>query len=95
MRAGKLDRVIVIERSTEQIDAAGVVKMVWTPLATLRAEIVTLSIEDKERAFGAATDSTFTFRTHWHNGVSLDDRVSYDGQHYTLQELVEIPRRRG
>ncbi len=95
MKAGKLDREIAIERSTETINAAGVVNQTWTTLANMRAQIVTVKVDDASQAYGSATESTFVFRPRWLDGVTLDDRVSYAGQAYVIKEIVEIQRRRG
>ncbi|TPJ53172.1 head-tail adaptor protein, partial [Mesorhizobium sp. B2-6-7] len=54
MRAGKLDRELVIERATTTIDEYGNTIEAWAPLATMRAQLVTASTEEFQRAYGAS-----------------------------------------
>ena len=95
IRAGKLDRVIVIERATETIDWLGVSRMTWTPLATVRAERIDPSSTDEaNRSHGTSTETTITFRIRFLDGVTVADRIAYEGQHFDIKQLKEIGRRR-
>jgi len=96
MRAGKLDRVITIERATTVIDDAGTPQPSWATIATLRAQIVKQSADEFIRSEGGGTSETaIVFRTRYLEGVRLDDRVTYDGASFDVKELKEIGRRRG
>lgn len=96
MRAGKLDRVITIERATAGAsDSYGVPSSTWATLATLRAQIVQASTEEFVRAFGDSTETAVIFRTRYLDGVTLADRVAYEGAVHNLVEVKEIGRRRG
>jgi SPP1 family predicted phage head-tail adaptor len=96
IRSGKLDRIITIERAAETIDDAGTATLAWTTLATLRAEIVQQSTAEFIRdSAGAESGNTITFRTHYVAGVTVSDRVSYDGVTFDIQETRELGRKRG
>lgn len=95
IEAGKLDRVITIERATNDVDASGVVTQTWATHILCRAQMVNEKIDDVERAYGAATDSTLWFKTRWVADITLEDRVNYGGTLYLIKELQEIQRRRG
>ena len=94
MRAGKLDRTIVIQRISTTIDNYGVPVESWTNFAFLRAELVTRSATEVIGAVGAMTDTSVTFRTRWLAGVSLADRITFDGATYNIKSIIEVGRRR-
>lgn len=94
IRAGKLDRLIQIQRSTETIDAAGVPSPSWSTIATVRAELVDLATEEMIRAYGASTEIAVVFRTWWRDGVGLADRILFDGDAFNIRGVKEIGRRR-
>ncbi len=95
MRAGLLDKTIVIERVSTTLSAAGVPVETWTPLVTLRAQLVQASTEEFIRQFGASTETAIIFRTYFYDGITLADRVSYAGKYHDIKELTELGRRQG
>lgn len=95
MRAGKLDRVIRIDRATYTDDGAGNQIELWAPVATLRAQLIEASTEEFQRAYGASSETATIFRTRFMEGVTLADRVIYDGGEHNLKQIKEIGRRRG
>ncbi|MDQ0347864.1 phage head closure protein [Ancylobacter vacuolatus] len=95
MRAGALDRVIDIQRSTESVNGLGQVVTGWSTIATMRAQKVEASTAEFMRAFGASTETAIVFRIRFLDGVTLADRVSYEGAAFNLIEVKEIGRRKG
>jgi len=95
MRAGKLDRTITIDRVTEEIDNYGNPTSTWTTIATLRAQLIQASTEEFMRDYGASSETAIVFRTRYLGGITLADRVTYDGNAHNLIEIKEIGRRRG
>ncbi|MER9422596.1 phage head closure protein [Mesorhizobium sp. M0317] len=95
MRAGKLDREITIEGVTTAIDEYGNTVDAWMPRATMRAQLVTASTEEFQRAYGASGETAIVFRTRWLDSVTVADRVTYEGAHHNIVETKEIGRRRG
>lgn len=95
MRAGKLDRQITIERSTEALNDHGTSAETWTPIAAVRAQLVEASTEEFRRAYGTSSDTVTIFRIRFVDGVTLGDRVAYGEQHHNIKEIKEIGRRRG
>ena len=95
MRAGKLDREITFERATETVDGYGATAPTWAPLATMRAQLIDATTDESIRAFGASTESTVVFRTRYLEGLTVADRVIYEGSAYEIVQLKEIGRRRG
>lgn len=95
IRAGSLDRSIVIERATTTVDDAGTPTTTWATVATMRAELVRKVADEASRDFGAETTTTTTFRTRWLDGVTPADRVLYQGTTFDIAEATEIGRREG
>jgi len=96
MRAGNLDRVILIERpNAPTSDIFGVKTQTWTTVATMRAQKLSNAIINKEGERGNASDATLTFRTRWIANVTLECRVTYEGQQFKITALTEIGRHVG
>jgi SPP1 family predicted phage head-tail adaptor len=97
MKAGSLDRVILIERpNAPTSDVFGVKTQTWTTVATMRAQKLSNAIIDREGgARGDTTDDTITFRTRWLNGVTLENRVTYQGQPFKIIAIKELGRHIG
>lgn len=94
MRAGKLDRTITIQRSTDTPDEFGTPAFTWTNLATLRAQVVQSSTEEFIEN-GAEEKTVVIFRTRFLPGVTAADRIHYLGSDFNIKELKEIGRREG
>ncbi len=95
MRAGNLDRVIELQRRSTGLDLYGTPIDVWTTFATMRAQLLQNAVEDREDARGKTTDAALTFRTRWLEGVTLDNRVVYKGNGFTINQIKENGRRLG
>ncbi|WP_316214076.1 phage head closure protein [Bradyrhizobium sp. SZCCHNR2032] len=95
MRAGNLDRVIEIQRRTTGLDLYGTPIDVWTTFATMRAQLLQNGTDDREGARGKTTDAVLTFRMRWLDGVTLENRVVYQGSQFTISQIKEIGRRVG
>lgn len=95
MRAGKLDKTIIIERQSESVNTAGTVTSTWTTIATLRAEVLQASAGEFLKAHGEAESASIIFRVRYVADITTDDRVSFGGAAYDLVEIKEMGRRRG
>jgi SPP1 family predicted phage head-tail adaptor len=95
MQAGKLDRVIEIQRPTTMLDLYGTPSQGWTTFKRMRAQLLAFSTDNREGQRGNTTDTTITFRMRWLDGVTLENRVLYDGQAFKIIQIREIGRRVG
>lgn len=95
MRAGKLDRTIVIERATTAVDDYGTPHQVWATVATERAQLVQSSTEEFMRTFGASSEVLVAFRIRHMDGLKVADRVTHGGDIYDIKEIKELGRREG
>lgn len=95
MRAGSLDRLITIEQAAVFVSDAGTPSKSWTLFATMRAQVLQFSTDDRETSRGNVTDQTVTFRIRWLEGVTLEHRAVYEGQPFTINKVKPIGRRVG
>lgn len=95
MRAGDLDREIIIQRATSALDQNRSPVTTWAPVATLRAALFTASTSEVIAGFGAEAQDIIVFETRWLDGVTVKDRISYQGADFDIKAVTEIGRRRG
>lgn len=93
--AGKLDRIITVERLTETVEASGAVSEVWTPIATIRAELVQQTAQEFLAGTAEGERINAVFRIRWRSDLVLGDRIIHAGIAYNLKEVAEIGRRIG
>lgn len=96
-QAGKLDRFLTIQRRTATAaDDAGVPIESWTDLVTLRAMKVKGVAADTAQQGIAVTDTRVKLQTWFYDGLTLEDRATYEGATYQIKWIEEIGgRRRG
>lgn len=94
MRAGKLDRTIILQREAEHVGAAGTVTRTWADFAVIRAELVSSVTGDTGMAYGEADKAATVFRIRYFHGLTTKDRVVYRGTAYDLTGIVELGRNR-
>jgi SPP1 family predicted phage head-tail adaptor len=95
MKAGKLDRQFTIERATQTIDDAGTPVQTWAPLLRAWGKLVANATGDSDQASCSRTTRTVKFEARFIAGITLDDRLRYEGRQYILRDLEEIGRRIG
>lgn len=95
MRAGKLDRTITIQAFTSTVDDYGTPTETWADVTTLRAQLIEASTEEYQRAYGEGSNTAVIFRIRWLYGVTVDQRVLYEGKALNIHETKEIGRRKG
>lgn len=95
IEAGKLDKLITIERNTEIVRPSGAVLRQWTAVASVRAQIVEQSTDEFLAGYGEAEKGSVVFRVRYLAGITTADQIAYNGERYDLQKVVEIGRRRG
>jgi hypothetical protein len=80
---------VIPSRSTTGLDLYGTPIDVWTTFATMRAQLLQIATDNTEGARGNVTDKLVTFRTRWLDGVTLENRVVYNGQTYWIKNIKE------
>lgn len=94
IKAGKLDRQIIITREAETVAASGAVSKAWAPVATVRAELVQRSADEFLTGYGEAETGSAVFRIRYLAGITTGDRVTCDGTAYDIDEIAELGRKR-
>lgn len=95
MRAGQLDRTIVVQEvSTTAINDVGTPAPVWSTVVTLRAQLVQAATAEFIRD-GARDETIIIFRTRYVDEITTAHRIIYEGKIHNIKELKEIGRRRG
>ncbi|MCA0847193.1 phage head closure protein [Salipiger thiooxidans] len=95
MKAGKMVHVIEIQQASMTVNPAGTPVQTWSKLATLRAELIEQTTEEFLRNAGDTNVTTLAFRTRYIAGITNDNRVSFDGAAFDIEQIVTIGRRRG
>jgi len=96
MKAGKLDRILIIERlAVAGDDGAGNHVGTWQPVATLRAEIIEATTRRLANEATLFLEETIHFRTRFLDGVTITDRVRFESRVLGIAEVKVIGRRRG
>lgn len=95
MKAGKMVHVIEIQQAATAVNDAGTPVQTWSKFATLRAELIEQSTEEFLRNAGDTSVMTLAFRTRFLPGITNEQRVSFDGMAFDIEQIVTIGRRRG
>lgn len=93
LNIGMMNRRITIERETETVKPSGSVVKTWTPVATVRAEVLQQTASEFFTGFGEAETGTVIFRVRYRPGITTADRVTYEGTAYGIKEIKDIGRR--
>lgn len=95
MRAGELDRKIVIQNFTASADAFGERIETWATFATVWAK----KIEQSGREFFSEeqniSQKSIIFKIRYLSGVGQNMRVSYDNKIYEIEYVKELGRTEG
>ena len=96
MRAGKLDRIITIERRDGyDRDGQGGMTPRWVKRAEMRAQLVEANTEEFIRTYGTSDDDIRIFRIRYIPGVETSDRVMFAGEIHNIKSLKIIGRNKG
>lgn len=95
MRAGKIDRPIVIEQQTVTQDAMGQEIPVWSVFYACYAQWQPMMGNERFRASGLHAVEVGKFTTRYKEGILPTMRIVFNGNYYRITGIAEIPRRKG
>jgi SPP1 family predicted phage head-tail adaptor len=95
MRAGELDRKIVIEQASETPDTIGTVIKTWSTFATVWAKRTPLRGREYFSAAQKGAEKDFTYRLRWLSGLTEKMRLVDDGEYWDIQHIAPIGRQEG
>lgn len=92
MRAGPLDRRIVIQSRTMTQNASGAMVESWGTFATVWAQKTDLRGDEFFAARGTHAEVTTRFRIRNLGGLKHEMRISHDGNTYDILGIAELGR---
>lgn len=95
LAAGDLDRRITIERAITTTDPLGGEVRSWIPVATVWAQVLPDTAEERFRAQEVSASKRTVFNIRWGVAVTVTDRLDYEGRTFEISEVTEIGRRVG
>ncbi len=98
LQAGKMDRLIRIERKSTSQGSSGEQVDTWTEVGTVWAEQVELRGYERAAMRQLIGHAISTFRIRWSSvvdGTTVLDRIVYAGRTYQITDVREIGRREG
>ena len=95
MRAGDLDRRIVIEKRVITTSPFNEEIITFEPLAEVWAHVLQQGGREFLGAEAVTAERRVVFRIRWLAGVSALHRVVYEGRAHNITEVREIGRREG
>jgi len=96
MRAGKLDREIVIQRQAGTTQSAsGKPVESWVTFASVWASVVPLSATERFRSDAKHSVRVSSFSIRWLDGVLPTMRIVYEGLNWRILGIAELGRRDG
>lgn len=95
MRAGQLDRPIVIEQATYTQDSIGQEIPTWRPWLTTYAKWEPTLGSERFQANGAHSIMGGKFTIRYKTGIDPTMRILFDGKIYAIKAIAELTRRQG
>lgn len=92
MKPGKLACIITVQRwNASAVNDFGTETGAWQHLATLRAELVTLTIEEAMATRGAGDETALVFRIRNKVQIGPADRLAFRAQWHSIKEVMILP----
>ncbi len=95
MKAGPLDRRVMLQRKTVVYDDYGGEIEAWAELATVPAQVVQQSGREFLAADQTQAERRVLFRIRWFDGLTALDRVLHESRVHNIQDVKELGRREG
>lgn len=97
MRAGKLDRRLIIQRKSITYSDSGEPIETWATLATVWAQARPNRGDERFSVRQLVGTAVMTFLIRYRSDLALtvEDRLSYDGKTWDIADLRELGRRVG
>lgn len=92
MAAGKFDRRITLEAPSNRTKASGSVEVVWTPVGSPWAELVSASGNESAADDQVNAVQRAVFRIRFRRDVTPAMRLIYRGRAYAINDVLEVDR---
>lgn len=93
MTVGKRNRQIAIERATVTVDDYGGETATWAVYATVRAEVLFGTGQERREAAQEQAQQSATFIVAWSpllDAVEVHDRISFDGSDWDITNIAPV-----
>ena len=94
MRAGRLNKKIIIESKTEVIDSVGDVAETWSTFATVWAEVRTQSGREFIQAKETHSELTHVVTMRYLSGVTPKMRINNGGEYLNILSVFDPTTRK-
>jgi SPP1 family predicted phage head-tail adaptor len=95
VKAGRLDRTIIIETPTESRNDYGQVTVTWATHITTWADVMQDMGKEKVEDNNRTTERTVKFRIRYRTGLNNQMRILYESNYYRIDDIQEIKRKDG
>jgi len=95
MKAGRLNRRIIIQEPTEARGATGQSTPNWSTFRTVWADVKTLTGSENLDADQFVAKADTKFRVRYLSGLTRKMRISYNGDLYNILSIAEIGFKEG
>jgi SPP1 family predicted phage head-tail adaptor len=92
IRAGNLDRRVVIQVNTPAQDAAGELVASWATLATVWAHVEPIAGSERFTAEQVHAEATYRITIRYRSDVGPTNRITYGGDTYVIESALEVGR---
>lgn len=93
IRAGKLRHSITFQQRADTKNSYGEVVGAWSDFATVRASVEPLQGREYFAAQSTQTSTTTRFRIRYLAGLTADMRISFNGQVYDIEGIINQDER--
>jgi len=93
--AGKLDRLIELQRKTETKNSLGQPTETWSTYVKVSAQKMERSVRSVFASDQMQANRTVIFRIRYRSGVTDTDAVFFEGQRFEIRGISEVGRRVG
>ena len=95
MRAGKLDRLIVIESKSLVIDSYGQRTNTWATFLSVWSRPIQKDGMEETNDNNRGTKRKVDFRVRWNSTITNEMRVLWEGDYYKIEDIKELGREDG
>jgi SPP1 family predicted phage head-tail adaptor len=95
VKAGLLDRRIVVQSKSNSTDSYGFRSWTWTTHATIWANWVHNTGNETDKDKNKNTDVSGHFRTRYVSTIDENMRIIYNSEYYKIVQIKEIQRQDG
>lgn len=95
MKAGALDRRIIIQSSTQTVDQYGAPRYIWSDVATVWAQYLPGGGDERYSPGQIYAQTDARFRIRYRSDITPLNRIVYNGRIYDILAIEEEGRRVG